>query len=131
MQQCAAPAVATGVGFIALAGMVAEFGVVILAYLEQAIAARLDDGLALTSDMLVEGIREDAVLRVRPKAMTVAVIVGGLLPIFAGSGAGSEVMSRIAAPSDGRKRHPENPIWCWRCCRGSSVGHALPRLASL
>jgi Cu(I)/Ag(I) efflux system membrane protein CusA/SilA len=52
-------------------------------------------------DMLVEGIREGAVLRVRPKAMTVAVIVAGLLPIFAGSGAGSEVMSRIAAPMVG------------------------------
>ena len=51
--------------------------------------------------MLVEGIREGAVLRVRPKAMTVAVIVAGLLPIFAGSGAGSEVMSRIAAPMVG------------------------------
>ncbi|HEV7446465.1 MAG TPA: hypothetical protein VGO18_28105 [Steroidobacteraceae bacterium] len=49
--------------------------VVLLLYLEQAIAATRNDGLALTSDMLVEGIREDAVLRVRPKAMTVAVIV--------------------------------------------------------
>jgi copper/silver efflux system protein len=72
-----------------------------LLYLKQAIAVRLQDGLALTSDLLVEGIREGAVLRVRPKAMTVAVIVAGLLPIFAGSGAGSEVMSRIAAPMVG------------------------------
>jgi Cu(I)/Ag(I) efflux system membrane protein CusA/SilA len=93
--------VATGVGFIALAGVSAEFGVVMLLYLKQAIAARLDDGRALTSDMLVEGIRAGAVLRIRPKAMTVAVIVAGLLPIFAGSGAGSEVMSRIAAPMVG------------------------------
>jgi Cu(I)/Ag(I) efflux system membrane protein CusA/SilA len=59
---------------------------------------RLDE---LTADMLDEGIREGAVLRVRPKAMTVAVIVAGLLPIFAGSGAGSEVMSRIAGPMVG------------------------------
>jgi Cu(I)/Ag(I) efflux system membrane protein CusA/SilA len=58
-----------------------------LLYLEQAIAARVADGRALTSDMLVEGIREGAVLRVRPKAMTVAVIVAGLLPIFAGRAA--------------------------------------------
>jgi len=93
--------VATGVGFIALAGVAAEFGVVMLLYLKQAIAARVDNGLAPTAQMLVEGIREGAVLRVRPKAMTVAVIVAGLLPIFAGSGAGSEVMSRIAAPMVG------------------------------
>ena len=93
--------VATGVGFIALAGVAAEFGVVMLLYLKQAIAARVDNGLAPTAQMLVEGIREGAVLRVRPKAMTVAVIVAGLLPIFAGSGAGSEVMSRVAAPMVG------------------------------
>jgi Cu(I)/Ag(I) efflux system membrane protein CusA/SilA len=93
--------VATGVGFIALAGVAAEFGVVMLLYLKQAISARVDNGLAPTAQMLVEGIREGAVLRVRPKAMTVAVIVAGLLPIFAGSGAGSEVMSRIAAPMVG------------------------------
>jgi Cu(I)/Ag(I) efflux system membrane protein CusA/SilA len=90
--------VATAVGFIALAGVAAEFGVVMLLYLKQAIAARLDQRLPLTSDVLDEGIREGAALRVRPKAMTVAVIVAGLLPIFWGSGAGSEVMSRIAAP---------------------------------
>jgi copper/silver efflux system protein len=93
--------VATAVGFIALAGVAAEFGVVMLLYLKQAIAARLDQGLPLTSSVLEEGIREGAVLRVRPKAMTVAVIVAGLLPIFWGSGAGSEVMSRIAAPMVG------------------------------
>jgi Cu(I)/Ag(I) efflux system membrane protein CusA/SilA len=93
--------VATGVGFIALAGVAAEFGVVMLLYLKQAIAARVDKELTPTSDTLVEGIRDGAVLRVRPKAMTVAVIVAGLLPIFAGSGAGSEVMSRIAAPMVG------------------------------
>jgi Cu(I)/Ag(I) efflux system membrane protein CusA/SilA len=90
--------VATAVGFIALAGVAAEFGVVMLLYLKHALAARLDQGLPLTSEVLDEGIREGAVLRVRPKAMTVAVIVAGLLPIFWGNGAGSEVMSRIAAP---------------------------------
>jgi copper/silver efflux system protein len=93
--------VATAVGFIALAGVAAEFGVVMLLYLKHALAARLAQGLPLTSDALDEGIREGAVLRVRPKAMTVAVIVAGLLPIFWGSGAGSEVMSRIAAPMVG------------------------------
>jgi len=93
--------VATGVGFIALAGVSAEFGVVMLLYLKQAAAARPDKGLALTADVLDDAIREGAVLRVRPKAMTVAVILAGLLPILLGSGAGSEVMSRIAAPMIG------------------------------
>jgi Cu(I)/Ag(I) efflux system membrane protein CusA/SilA len=93
--------VATAVGFIALAGVAAEFGVVMLLYLKHALAGRIDQGLPLTSAVLDEGIREGAVLRVRPKAMTVAVIVAGLLPIFWGSGAGSEVMSRIAAPMVG------------------------------
>lgn len=93
--------VATAVGFIALAGVAAEFGVVMLLYLRHALAARLERGLPLSSSVLDEGIREGAVLRVRPKAMTVAVIVAGLLPIFWGSGAGSEVMSRIAAPMVG------------------------------
>jgi len=93
--------IATGVGFIALAGVAAEFGVVMLLYLKQAIAARLDEGLTLTQDVLDDALREGAVLRVRPKAMTVAVIVAGLLPIFWGSGAGSEIMSRIASPMVG------------------------------
>jgi Cu(I)/Ag(I) efflux system membrane protein CusA/SilA len=82
-------------------GVTSEFGIVMLLYLKQALAARMDNGLAPTVPMLVEGIRQGAVLRVRPKPMTVAVIVAGLLPIFAGSGAGSEVMSRIAAPMVG------------------------------
>jgi Cu(I)/Ag(I) efflux system membrane protein CusA/SilA len=93
--------IATGVGFIALAGVAAEFGVVMLLYLKQAIAARHEQGLTLTSEVLDDALREGAVLRVRPKAMTVAVIVAGLLPIFLGSGTGSEVMSRIAAPMVG------------------------------
>jgi Cu(I)/Ag(I) efflux system membrane protein CusA/SilA len=93
--------IATGVGFIALAGVSAEFGVVMLLYLKQAISARVEQGLTLSAQVLDEALREGAVLRVRPKAMTVTVIIAGLLPIFWGSGAGSEVMSRIAAPMVG------------------------------
>jgi len=93
--------VATGVGFIALAGVSAEFGVVMLLYLKQALLRREDEGMVLTPEVLDDAIREGAVLRVRPKAMTVAVILGGLLPILWGSGTGSEVMSRIAAPMVG------------------------------
>ena len=93
--------VATGVGFIALAGVAAEFGVIMLLYLRQALEARLATGATLTSDLVKDAIREGAVLRVRPKAMTVAVILAGLLPIMWGSGTGSEVMSRIAAPMVG------------------------------
>lgn len=90
--------VATGVGFIALAGVAAEFGVVMLLYLKHALDDRMRDGRAIDVGTLLEAIREGAVLRVRPKAMTVAVILAGLLPIVWGSGTGSEVMSRIAAP---------------------------------
>jgi copper/silver efflux system protein len=92
--------VATGVGFIALAGVSAEFGVIMLLYLKQAWQSRIDDGNE-TSAALLDAIREGAVLRVRPKAMTVAVIIAGLLPILWGSGTGSEIMSRIAAPMVG------------------------------
>ncbi|WP_050464674.1 efflux RND transporter permease subunit [Herbaspirillum autotrophicum] len=93
--------VATGVGFIALAGVSAEFGVIMLLYLKQALAARQQTDMALSMPLLDDAIREGAVLRVRPKAMTVAVILAGLIPILWGSGAGSEVMSRIAAPMVG------------------------------
>ena len=92
--------VATGVGFIALAGVAAEFGVIMLLYLKQAWNARIDSGQATASGLL-EAVREGAVQRVRPKAMTVAVIIAGLLPILWGSGSGSEIMSRIAAPMVG------------------------------
>ncbi|MDI6623534.1 MAG: efflux RND transporter permease subunit [Brevundimonas sp.] len=87
--------VATSVGFIALAGLSAEFGVVMLIYLKQALKARGDnpDRAAVEA-----AVREGALLRVRPKAMTVAVILAGLFPILIGHGAGSEIMSRIAAP---------------------------------
>jgi copper/silver efflux system protein len=90
--------IATGVGFIALAGVAAEFGVVMLLYLKQALQARLDAGSVASTDVVHDAIREGAVLRVRPKAMTVAVILAGLVPIVWGTGTGSEVMSRIAAP---------------------------------
>jgi Cu(I)/Ag(I) efflux system membrane protein CusA/SilA len=93
--------VATGIGFIALAGVSAEFGVIMLLYLKQALAERQDRGITLTAVTIDDAIREGAVLRVRPKAMTVAVILAGLLPILWGSGTGSEVMSRIAAPMVG------------------------------
>lgn len=92
--------VAGVVGFIALAGVAAEFGVIMLLYLKQAWSARIEQGLTSEADLL-DAIREGAVLRVRPKAMTVAVILAGLLPIMWGVGTGSEVMQRIAAPMVG------------------------------
>jgi len=93
--------IASAVGFIALAGIAAEFGVVMLVYLKNALAKRLAAGEPDTEATLLAAIREGAVLRVRPKAMTVAVVIAGLLPIMAGSGTGSEVMGRIAAPMVG------------------------------
>ena len=92
--------VASAVGFIALAGVAAEFGVIMLLYLKHAWDARLALGKTGEADLL-EAIREGAVLRVRPKAMTVAVIIAGLVPIMVGTGTGSEVMQRIAAPMVG------------------------------
>lgn len=86
--------VASAVGFIALAGVAAEFGVVMLIYLKHALADRTDGDVGAA-------VREGALLRVRPKAMTVAVILAGLFPILIGTGTGSEVMSRIAAPMIG------------------------------
>ncbi len=96
-----AVSVATSVGFIALAGVAAEFGVVMLLYLKGALERRLAEGAPLDETTLVEAIREGAVLRVRPKAMTVAVVLAGLIPIMIGHGSGSEVMQRIAAPMVG------------------------------
>jgi Cu(I)/Ag(I) efflux system membrane protein CusA/SilA len=96
-----AVSVATMIGFIALAGVAAEFGVVMLLYLEQAWKQRLARDPQAGTVALDEAIREGAVQRVRPKAMTVAVILAGLFPILLGHGAGSEVMQRIAAPMIG------------------------------
>ncbi|WP_433671117.1 efflux RND transporter permease subunit [Klebsiella michiganensis] len=90
--------VAAAVGFIALAGVAAEFGVIMVLYLNQAIAKRRPE---LNDRALNEAIHEGAVLRVRPKVMTVATIMAGLLPIMWGGGTGSEVMQRIAAPMIG------------------------------
>ena len=90
--------VATAVGFIALAGVSAEFGVIMLIYLKAALERRSGD---MSAEEVDQAIREGALLRVRPKAMTVAVILAGLFPILIGTGAGSEVMSRIAAPMIG------------------------------
>lgn len=96
-----AVSVATLVGFIALAGVAAEFGIIMLLYLRQAWDRRRAINPDAGSDELDAAIREGAVQRVRPKAMTVAVILAGLLPILLGGGAGSEVMQRIAAPMVG------------------------------
>ncbi|WP_141454460.1 CusA/CzcA family heavy metal efflux RND transporter [Pseudoxanthomonas sp. z9] len=93
-----AVSVATMIGFIALGGVAAEFGVIMLLYLRQAWEQRLAAGEPATLATLEAAIREGAVQRVRPKAMTVAVILAGLFPLFVGGGAGSEVMQRIAAP---------------------------------
>ncbi|WP_138516562.1 efflux RND transporter permease subunit [Limnobacter alexandrii] len=92
--------VAGAVGFIALAGVAAEFGVIMLLYLNQSWANRVKRG-ATEEDDLLDAIREGAVLRVRPKAMTVLTILAGLIPIMWGTGTGSEVMQRIAAPMVG------------------------------
>jgi Cu(I)/Ag(I) efflux system membrane protein CusA/SilA len=91
--------VAVAVGFIALAGVAAETGVVMLIYLDQAWAART--GASLTQRDLEEAIVEGAAERVRPKMMTVTAIMAGLLPILWGTGAGASVMKRIAAPMVG------------------------------
>jgi copper/silver efflux system protein len=85
--------VASAVGFIALGGVAAEIGVVMLVYINQAVAAREGD--------LIQAITAGAALRVRPIAMTVAVIIAGLLPVMWGIGTGSEIMRRIAAPMIG------------------------------
>lgn len=92
--------VAGAVGFIALAGVAAEFGVIMLLYLRHAWDDRVAAGRSAEAD-LHAAIQDGAVLRVRPKAMTVAVILAGLFPIMWGVGTGSEVMQRIAAPMVG------------------------------
>jgi Cu(I)/Ag(I) efflux system membrane protein CusA/SilA len=89
--------VAVAVGFIAVAGVAAEFGVVMLVYLREAVDRRRP----ANHDELRRAVIEGAVLRVRPKAMTAAVIIAGLMPIMLGSGTGSEIMERIAAPMVG------------------------------
>ncbi|EXI64881.1 MAG: Cation efflux system protein CusA [Candidatus Accumulibacter adjunctus] len=96
---------AVAVGFIALAGVAAETGVVMLIYLDHAWQAIRQEcvaaGRAATADDLYRAVMEGAVERVRPKMMTVVAIMAGLLPIMWGTGTGSEVMRRIAAPMVG------------------------------
>jgi Cu(I)/Ag(I) efflux system membrane protein CusA/SilA len=92
--------VATAIGFIALAGVAAETGVVMLIYLDQAWKARQNESRRSARD-LRDAIMEGAVERVRPKMMTVTAIIAGLLPILWGSGTGASVMKRIAAPMVG------------------------------
>ncbi|HHI81697.1 MAG TPA: efflux RND transporter permease subunit, partial [Rhizobiales bacterium] len=97
--------VAVGVGFIALAGVSVEIGVLMMVYLEQAMKAQQDavakENRPFTLEDLRIAIIEGALMRVRPIMMTVAVVIAGLLPIMMGSGTGSEVMRRIAAPMVG------------------------------
>jgi len=97
--------VAVGVGFIALAGVAVEIGVIMLVYLNQALQRHTDtarrEQRALTAGDVRNAVIDGALLRVRPIMMTVAAIIVGLLPIMLGSGTGSEVMRRIAAPMVG------------------------------
>ncbi|XUK76376.1 Cation efflux system protein CusA (plasmid) [Erwinia rhapontici] len=93
--------VAAAVGFIALAGVAAEFGVIMVLYLNQALKKHADQEGSLSCSGLHAAIHEGAVLRVRPKVMTVATIMAGLIPIMWGGGTGSEIMQRIAAPMIG------------------------------
>jgi len=97
--------VAAGVGFIALAGVAVEIGVIMLVYLDHALQHRIDEAKQaqrlLNADDIQQAVISGALLRVRPIMMTVAAIIAGLLPIMLGGGTGSEVMRRIAAPMVG------------------------------
>src|SRR5205823_8379017 len=97
--------VAVAVGFIALAGVAAETGVVMLIYLDRALTElqvrRTNEGRPFTRDDLRSAIMAGAVERVRPKMMTVCAIMAGLLPIMWSHGTGAEVMQRIAVPMIG------------------------------
>ena len=96
-----AVSIASAVGFIALAGVAAEFGVIMLQFLKHAWERRLAAGEPATDATLIAAIEEGAAQRVRPLAMTGSVVIAGLLPILLGHGTGSEVMQRIAAPMVG------------------------------
>lgn len=97
--------VAVGVGFIALAGVAVETGVLMLTYLDRAFQQQQEladqEGRALTAQDVIDSVRDGAVLRVRPIMMTVSTIIVGLITVMLGEGTGSEVMSRIAAPMVG------------------------------
>ena len=97
--------VAVGVGFIALSGVAVEIGVLMLVYMNQALADKQAEvkaiGRALNREDIADAVIKGALLRIRPIMMTVVAIIAGLFPIMIGSGAGSEVMQRIAAPMIG------------------------------
>jgi len=93
--------IASAVGFIALGGVATEIGVVMLVYLNEAVETRIRDRRLQDEADLAQTVVEGAALRVRPVAMTVAVIIAGLLPIMFGGGTGSEIMQRIASPMVG------------------------------
>jgi Cu(I)/Ag(I) efflux system membrane protein CusA/SilA len=97
--------VAVGVGFIALAGVAVEIGVVMLVYLNQALRQHSEKAASENRELSYNDVRDavtdGALLRIRPIMMTVAAIIAGLLPIMLGSGTGSEIMRRIAAPMVG------------------------------
>ncbi|RLB84427.1 MAG: AcrB/AcrD/AcrF family protein, partial [Deltaproteobacteria bacterium] len=93
--------VAVGVGFIALAGLATETGIVMLVYLDEVFKRKTDENQMASISDLQNAIIEGAVDRVRPKIMTVATTLIGLLPVMYGTGAGSQIMKRIAAPMVG------------------------------
>ena len=93
--------VAVAIGFIALAGVAAETGVVMLLYLDQAYHARREAALLRDRADIDDAVRDGAVLRLRPLLMTVTAIIGGLVPILWSQGTGADVMKRIAAPMVG------------------------------
>jgi Cu(I)/Ag(I) efflux system membrane protein CusA/SilA len=93
--------IAVGVGFIALAGVAVETGVIMLVYLDQAWHRLLDEGQPLNEENLTQAVLQGAGLRVRPVLMTAGATIIGLLPILYGAGTGSEIMSRLAAPMVG------------------------------
>jgi Cu(I)/Ag(I) efflux system membrane protein CusA/SilA len=93
--------VAVWVGFIALAGVASETGVVMIVYLDEVYDRRFKEGKMTTAKDLYDAIIEGAVMRVRPKMMTVTAIMAGLLPILWSHGTGADLMKRIAAPMVG------------------------------
>jgi Cu(I)/Ag(I) efflux system membrane protein CusA/SilA len=101
--------VAVWVGLIALAGLDAETGTIMLLYLDRAVDRFIAEGRLRNPEDLKEAIRHGAVQRVRPKIMTAAVILAGLIPILWSHGAGSDVMKRIAAPMEKMQRPGRSP----------------------
>jgi hypothetical protein len=102
--------VASAIGFIALAGMAAEFGVVMLIYLKQALEQRVANGAPRTAETLLEAIDEGAVQRVRPKAMTVGVILAGLAPIMWSGGRRGGNHAADRGTHDRRDDHRAAPV---------------------